>query len=134
MHFLARRVIKRILNPRFVCYMASYFDVASTVRRSLLSGKGGVGKSTFAAQLAYGLAAQGKDVGLLDIDICGPSAPIMFGQEGRGIAIPSRHSFPRLLPSLLAHCAPVHHCRPQVAIEKDAASVCGYTSTQIIRE
>jgi Mrp family chromosome partitioning ATPase len=44
-----------------------------------------VGKSTFAAQLAYGLAARGDDVGLLDIDICGPSAPIMFGQEGQDV-------------------------------------------------
>ena len=41
----------------------------------VLSGKGGVGKSTFSAQLAFTLAAQGKQVGLLDIDICGPSIP-----------------------------------------------------------
>lgn len=40
----------------------------------VLSGKGGVGKSTFAAQLAFAYAAKGLDVGLLDIDICGPSA------------------------------------------------------------
>jgi len=41
----------------------------------ILSGKGGVGKSTFSAQLAFTLAQQGKQVGLLDIDICGPSIP-----------------------------------------------------------
>jgi Mrp family chromosome partitioning ATPase len=41
----------------------------------ILSGKGGVGKSTFSAQLAFALAQQGKQVGLLDIDICGPSIP-----------------------------------------------------------
>lgn len=39
----------------------------------VLSGKGGVGKSTFSAQLAFAMAAKGLDVGLLDIDICGPS-------------------------------------------------------------
>ena len=39
----------------------------------VLSGKGGVGKSTFAAQLAFACAKQNLHVGLLDIDICGPS-------------------------------------------------------------
>lgn len=51
----------------------------------VLSGKGGVGKSTFSAQMAFTLAAQGKQVGLLDIDICGPSMPRMLGLEGREV-------------------------------------------------
>ena len=51
----------------------------------ILSGKGGVGKSTFAAQLAYALSSRKNCVGLLDIDICGPSAPILFGQEGKDV-------------------------------------------------
>ncbi len=51
----------------------------------VLSGKGGVGKSTFSAQLAFALALQGKQVGLLDIDICGPSIPRMLGLEGHEV-------------------------------------------------
>jgi Mrp family chromosome partitioning ATPase len=51
----------------------------------VLSGKGGVGKSTVAAQLAFALAARGREVGLLDIDICGPSVPKMLGLEGQEI-------------------------------------------------
>ena len=47
----------------------------------VLSGKGGVGKSTLSVQLALTLAKSGNAVGLLDVDLCGPSIPKMLGLE-----------------------------------------------------
>ncbi|MBC7326899.1 Mrp/NBP35 family ATP-binding protein [bacterium] len=53
----------------------------------VLSGKGGVGKSTVALNLAVALSLQNKKVGLLDIDIHGPTIPKMIGWKGKEIEV-----------------------------------------------
>ncbi len=50
------------------------------------SGKGGVGKSTMAAAIAFGLKSYGASVGLLDADVYGPSIPHLVGANGRVLA------------------------------------------------
>ena len=66
---------------------------------AVASGKGGVGKSTTAANLALAWAAQGAKVGLLDADIYGPSQPLMMGLSG---AKPQSEDGKHLIP-LRAH-------------------------------
>lgn len=62
-------------------------DRLKDVKRKILvlSGKGGVGKSTVSAQLSFGFAARNMDAGLLDVDICGPSVPRMLGLQGQDV-------------------------------------------------
>jgi len=54
----------------------------------VMSGKGGVGKSTVAAYLAVGLAKKGHQVGLMDVDLHGPSIPRLLGLKGEIVSSP----------------------------------------------
>ena len=60
----------------------------------VISGKGGVGKSTVAVNVAYGLALKGHKVGILDVDIHGPSIAKMLGIEGEKLQMKAKGEFP----------------------------------------
>ena len=73
---------------------------------AVASGKGGVGKSTVAVNLAIALKNQGYSVGILDADVYGPSIPIMLGLKGKKPMIQDVHGKPMMIP-LEGHGIPV---------------------------
>lgn len=67
----------------------------------VMSGKGGVGKSTVSSNLAVSLSMKGYQTGLMDIDITGPNIPKMFGVEGEQLAVENERLIPIDVPPSL---------------------------------
>ncbi len=65
---------------------------------AVASGKGGVGKSTVAVNLALSLKEMGAKVGLMDMDLYGPSVPTMLGLQGQRPRIQDVHGKPKMIP------------------------------------
>src|SRR2546427_3901595 len=61
---------------------------------AVASGKGGVGKTTVAVNLAIALARAGAAVGLMDADVYGPNVPLMLGTQGQPRAPRERQNLP----------------------------------------
>ena len=67
----------------------------------VMSGKGGVGKSTVSSNIASTMSQKGYEVGLMDIDITGPNIPKMFGVEDEQIEVDNGRLLPVIVPPSL---------------------------------
>lgn len=85
-----------VRRPAGIPEQAAIPGVANVI--AVAAGKGGVGKSTVAANLAVALAQMGAQVGLLDADVFGPSLPLMLGVRGQPTAVSDANGQPMMLP------------------------------------
>lgn len=100
-HFVdADAVVNVNMTARTTSGRAQGDDLLPNVKNiiAVASGKGGVGKSTVAANLAVALAKKGASVGLIDADIYGPSQHIMFGAEHERLFVNERDGKQYMLP------------------------------------
>lgn len=87
------------IDPKKAPKIAQEMAIKETLSKiktkiAVLSGKGGVGKSTVSVNLSVALAKEGLKVGLLDADITGPNVPLLIGLEGRGIKVQDKKILP----------------------------------------